>query len=66
MSEIVRMAKKSGKTAKTKKKKLSFAADLMRRLLLMICAVLAIGIGDLYLYDRYSQQRLERVQPAVP
>ena len=35
MSEIVRMAKKSGKTAKTKKKKLSFAADLMRRLLLM-------------------------------
>ena len=65
MSEIVRMAKKSGKTAKTKKKKLSFAADLMRRLLLMICAVLAIGIGGLYLYDRFSQQPVERVQPAV-
>ena len=65
MSEIIRMAKKSGKTAKTKKKKLSFAADLMRRLLLMICTVLAIGIGVLYLYDRFSQQPAERVQPAV-
>ena len=50
------MAKKSGKTTQDKKKRLSFAADLMRRLLLMICAVLAIGIGGLYLYDRFSQQ----------
>ena len=53
------MAKKSGKTTKNKKKKLSFAADLMRRLLLMICTVLAIGIGGLYLYDRFSQQPVE-------
>ena len=65
MNEIIRMAKKSGKTTKNKKKKLSFAADLMRRLLLMICTVLAIGIGGLYLYDRFSQQPVERVQPAV-
>lgn len=59
------MAKKSGKTTKNKKKKLSFAADLMRRLLLMICAVLAIGIGGLYLYDRFSQQPAETSRKAV-
>ena len=59
------MAKKSGKTTKNKKKKLSFAADLMRRLLLMICAVLAIGIGGLYLYDRFSQQPEETSRKAV-
>ena len=59
------MAKKSGKTTKNKKKKLSFAADLMRRLLLMICAVLAIGIGGLYLYDRFSQQPEETPRKAV-
>ena len=59
------MAKKSGKTTKNKKKKLSFAADLMRRLLLMICAVLAIGIGGLYLYDRFSQQPTETSRKAV-
>ena len=59
------MAKKSGKTTKNKKKKLSFAADLMRRLLLMICAVLAIGIGGLYLYDRFSQQPVETSRKAV-
>ena len=59
------MAKKSGKTTKNKKKKLSFAADLMRRLLLMICAVLAIGIGGLYLYDRFSQQSEETPRKAV-
>ena len=60
------MAKKSGKTTKNKKKKkLSFAADLMRRLLLMICAVLAIGIGGLYLYDRFSQQPEETFRKAV-
>ena len=58
------MAKKSGKTTKNKKK-LSFAADLMRRLLLMICAVLAIGIGGLYLYDRFSQQPEETPRKAV-
>ena len=58
------MAKKSGKTTKNKKK-LSFAADLMRRLLLMICAVLAIGIGGLYLYDRFSQQSEETSRKAV-
>ena len=65
MNEIIRMAKKSGKTTKNKKKKLSFAADLMRRLLLMICAVLAIGIGGLYLYDRFSQQPEETSRKAV-
>ena len=65
MNEIIRMAKKSGKTTKNKKKKLSFAADLMRRLLLMICAVLAIGIGGLYLYDRFSQQPAETSRKAV-
>ena len=65
MNEIIRMAKKSGKTTKNKKKKLSFAADLMRRLLLMICAVLAIGIGGLYLYDRFSQQPTETSRKAV-
>ena len=65
MNEIIRMAKKSGKTTKNKKKKLSFAADLMRRLLLMICAVLAIGIGGLYLYDRFSQQPAEISRKAV-
>ena len=65
MNEIIRMAKKSGKTTKNKKKKLSFAADLMRRLLLMICAVLAIGIGGLYLYDRFSQQSEETPRKAV-
>ena len=59
------MAKKSGKTTKNKKKKLSFAADLMRRLLLMICTVLAIGIGGLYLYDRFSQQPVETSRKAV-
>ena len=59
------MAKKSGKTTKNKKKRLSFAADLMRRLLLMICAVLAIGIGGLYLYDRFSQQPEETSRKAV-
>ena len=59
------MVKKSGKTNKNKKKKLSFAADLMRRLLLMICAVLAIGIGGLYLYDRFSQQPEETSRKAV-
>ena len=59
------MAKKSGKTTKNKKKKLSFAADLMRRLLLMICAVLAIGIGGLYLYDRFSQQPEETSRKVV-
>ena len=59
------MAKKSGKTTKNKKKRLSFAADLMRRLLLMICAVLAIGIGGLYLYDRFSQQPTETSRKAV-
>ena len=59
------MAKKSGKTTKNKKKKLSFAADLMRRLLLMIWAVLAIGIGGLYLYDRFSQQPAETSRKAV-
>ena len=59
------MAKKSGKTTKNKKKRLSFAADLMRRLLLMICAVLAIGIGGLYLYDRFSQQPAETSRKAV-
>ena len=59
------MAKKSGKTTKNKKKKLSFAADLMRRLLLMICAVLAIGIGGLYLYDRFSQQPAETSRKVV-
>lgn len=65
MNEIIRMAKKSGKTTKNKKKKLSFAADLMRRLLLMICAVLAIGIGGLYLYDRFSQQPEETSRKTV-
>ena len=65
MNEIIRMAKKSGKTTKNKKKRLSFAADLMRRLLLMICAVLAIGIGGLYLYDRFSQQPEETSRKAV-
>ena len=65
MNEIIRMAKKSGKTTKNKKKKLSFAADLMRRLLLMICAVLAIGIGGLYLYDRFSQQPAETSRKVV-
>ena len=65
MNEIIRMAKKSGKTTKNKKKKLSFAADLMRRLLLMICAVLAIGIGGLYLYDRFSQQPEETSRKVV-
>ena len=65
MNEIIRMAKKNGKTTKNKKKKLSFAADLMRRLLLMICAVLAIGIGGLYLYDRFSQQSEETSRKAV-
>ena len=59
------MAKKSGKTTKNKKKKLSFAADLMRRFLLMIWAVLAIGIGGLYLYDRFSQQPEETSRKAV-
>ena len=59
------MAKKSGKTTKNKKKRLSFAADLMRRLLLMICAVLAIGIGGLYLYDRFSQQPEETSRKTV-
>ena len=59
MSETIRMAKKSGKTTRNKKKKLSFAADLMRRLLLMVCAVLAVGIGGLYLFDRFSQQPTE-------
>ena len=59
------MAKKSGKTTKNKKKRLSFAADLMRRLLLMICAVLAIGIGGLYLYDRFSQQPEETSRKVV-
>ena len=59
------MAKKSGKTTKNKKKKLSFAADLMRRLLLMICAVLAIGIGGLYLYDRFSQKPEETSRKVV-
>ena len=59
------MAKKSSKTTKNKKKRLSFAADLMRRLLLMICAVLAIGIGGLYLYDRFSQQPAETSRKAV-
>ena len=59
------MAKKSGKTTKNKKRRLSFAADLMRRLLLMICAVLAIGIGGLYLYDRFSQQPEETSRKAV-
>ena len=59
------MAKKSGKTTKNKQKRLSFAADLMRRLLLMICAVLAIGIGGLYLYDRFSQQPEETSRKAV-
>lgn len=59
------MAKKSGKTTKNKKKRLSFAADLMRRLLLMICAVLAIGIGGLYLYDRFSQQPEETPRKTV-
>ena len=65
MNEIIRMAKKSGKTTQNKKKRLSFAADLMRRLLLMICAVLAIGIGGLYLYDRFSQQPAETSRKAV-
>ena len=65
MNEIIRMAKKSGKTTKNKKKKLSFAADLMRRLLLMICAVLAIGIGGLYLYDRFSQKPEETSRKVV-
>ena len=59
------MAKKSGKTTRNKKKKLSFAADLMRRLLLMVCAVLAIGIGGLYLFDRFSQQPTETSRKAV-
>ena len=65
MSETIRMAKKSGKTTKHKKKKLSFAADLMRRLLLMVCAVLAIGIGGLYLFDRFSQQPTETSRKTV-
>ena len=65
MSETIRMAKKSGKTTKHKKKKLSFAADLIRRLLLMVCAVLAIGIGGLYLFDRFSQQPTETSRKTV-
>lgn len=65
MSETIRMAKKSGKTTRNKKKKLSFAADLMRRLLLVVCAVLAIGIGGLYLFDRFSQQPTETSRKVV-
>ena len=37
----------------------------MRRLLLMICAVLAIAIGGLYLYDRFSQQPEETSRKVV-
>ena len=50
------MAKKKSYKAKSKtKQKVAFAADLMRRLLLTLCAAMAVGIGGLYLYDRFSQ-----------
>ena len=65
MSETILMAKKSGKTVRSKKKKLSFAADLMRRLLLIVCAVLAVGIGSLYLFDRFTQSSTDTPRQVV-